>query len=47
LTANIEKYKKEVDSNKAEESIDFGNGSLFLEVIESGIFRELEPLQKH
>lgn len=38
FASNIEEYEEEVDSNEAEKSIDFGYRSLFLEVVEHGVF---------
>ena len=38
---NVKEDKEEVETDKAEESINLGNAGLLLKVIESGVFGEL------
>ena len=41
LSSNVEEYQEEVDSGKAEEGINFGDGRLLLEVVEHRVFGQL------
>ena len=41
FASNIEEDKEKVNSDKSEESVDFGYGSLFLKVIEHRVSRQL------
>lgn len=41
FTCDVEEDEEEVDSEKAEESINFGNGRLFLQIVEHRIFGKL------
>ena len=41
FAGNVEEDQKEVDANKAEESVDFRHRSLLLEVVENRILRKL------
>ena len=42
LAGNIEEDEEEVNSDKAEESVDFWNGRLLCEVVEHGVLGQLE-----
>lgn len=42
MTADVEEDEEDIETDEAEEGVDLGNGGLALEVVEVGVFGELE-----
>lgn len=41
LASNVEEYEEEVDSSESQKGVHFGDGSLFLQVVECGVLGKL------